>query len=130
MEQGLVTEDGEKDLEGKEFSEILADLRARFDLGTIRAVMKMHSMLGHPSPKALATSLELMQAQESWVKCARLYQCEDCLKRQRPKAVRVATLPRAKTFNETVDTDNFHILWKNERRGSSTRSWTSTADSR
>ncbi len=40
-EQGMVAKDGEKDLDGKEFSELLSDLRARFDLGTIRAVMKM-----------------------------------------------------------------------------------------
>ena len=104
------------DIEKKEYAEILRTLREKFDFETIRAVSKMHVMLGHPSTRALTTSLELMGAKDVWTQCARLYSCEDCLKRQRPKSVRAATLPKASSFNEVVDTDNFHCLWKDKKR--------------
>ncbi|CAK0872984.1 unnamed protein product, partial [Prorocentrum cordatum] len=41
-----------------------------------------------------------------------LSQCEICLGRQRPRAVRVAVLPRAKRFNEVICTDVYYITWK------------------
>ena len=104
------------DVEKKEYTEILQTLREKFDFETIRAVSKMHGVLGHPSPRALTTSRELMGAKSAWIQCARLYSCEDCLKRQMPKSVSVATLPRASSFNDVVDTDNFHCLWRSKKR--------------
>ena len=57
-----------------------------------------------------------MNADEDWVSCATLYQFEECLKRQRPLAVKVVALPRASYFNEVVDTDIFQVIWRGNQR--------------
>ena len=50
-----------------------------------------------------------MQADPGWIACARVYTCEYCLSRQRCKSVRVASLPRATSFNQVLDIDVFHF---------------------
>ena len=57
-----VAEDDEPDLEQAESKAMLSALRQRFDNETIRAVAKLHNMLGHPSANALANSLGKMEA--------------------------------------------------------------------
>ena len=56
--------------------------------------------------------LQNMNEDPDWIACARLYTCECCLTSQRCTSVRVAALPRASSFNQVLDTDVFHILWK------------------
>ena len=57
-----------------------------------------------------------MYADDRLVSCARMYVCEPCLRRKRPKAPRVAALPTARSFNEVVDVDTFHVVWRGKRR--------------
>ena len=56
------------------------------------------------------------KAPAEWIQCAKLFQCEICLSRQRPRAVRVAVLPKATRFNEVVNTDVYYVTWKTKER--------------
>eukprot|EP00959_Pyramimonas_sp_CCMP1952_P406790 8526213-Pyramimonas_sp.AAC.1 len=56
------------------------------------------------------------KAPAEWLQCAKLFQCEVCLSRQRPRAARVAVLPKAKRFNEVANTDVYYVTWKNKER--------------
>ncbi|CAK0875283.1 unnamed protein product, partial [Prorocentrum cordatum] len=40
------------------------------------------------------------KAPAAWIQCVRVFQCEICMKLQRPRSVRVAVLPMAKRFNQ------------------------------
>lgn len=50
------------------------------------------------------------------MRCAQMYVCEVCHKRQRPGAHRVVSLPTASKFNQAVGVGVFHVAWDSVRR--------------
>ena len=98
-------------------------LLEKFTIDEVKWVEKVHIQMGHPSSDALAAALKEMNADDRLVSCARIYICEICPKRQRPKAVRIARIPKDRGFNDTIDIDTFHVNW-NRSISSSVLSWT------
>ncbi|CAK0788562.1 unnamed protein product, partial [Prorocentrum cordatum] len=111
----LIADQG-MDIDAIEYTDMKQELMRQFNASTIRAVKRAHVSLGHPSNAARAVAMQHAGAPAEWIQCARLFQCEICLGRQRPRAVRVAVLPRAKRFNEVVCTDVHCITWKKKAR--------------
>eukprot|EP00959_Pyramimonas_sp_CCMP1952_P452626 9466912-Pyramimonas_sp.AAC.1 len=85
-----------KDIDAIEYTDVMQELMKRFSVSTVRAVKRAHISLGHPSNAALAAAMMHAKAPAKWIQCAKLFQCEVCRSRQRPRAVRVAVLPKAK----------------------------------
>jgi len=106
----LALEETVDEFEKIEMKELLGDLKQKFDLVTIRTVSKLHDQFGHPSAQALAAALTAMKADPEWIACAKLYVCETCLNKQKKTSVRIVALPKAKSFNQVVDIDVFHLL--------------------
>ncbi|CAK0883894.1 unnamed protein product [Prorocentrum cordatum] len=105
-----------KDIDAIEYTDVMQELMKRFSVSTVRAVKRAHISLGHPSNAALAAAMMHAKAPAKWIQCAKLFQCEVCRSRQRPRAVRVAVLPKAKRFNKVVNTDVYYVTWKNKER--------------
>ena len=112
----FVTEDVEPSKEDVEHKEMMAELRGSFDDNVIKAVARMHQQLGHPSPDRLASELADLGYDKLHSACARRYRCEACLKRKRPMLFKPAKLSTAASFNDTIDIDVFHLLWKDEKK--------------
>jgi hypothetical protein len=107
-EENYIVEDAnEKRHEELESPEIPRELRNKIDLEMIRALSKFHIMPEHPSSAALSRALATMEAPREWIKRARPFNNEKCLKRSHPHSLHIARLPRAKYFNGTVDSDIF-----------------------
>ncbi|CAK0791252.1 unnamed protein product [Prorocentrum cordatum] len=102
-------EEVSKDIDAIGYTDVMQELMKRFNVSTIREVKRAHISLGHPSNAALATAMKHAKAPAEWLQCAKLFQCEVCLSKQRPRAVRVAVLPTAKRFNEVVNTDVYYV---------------------
>ncbi|CAK0890714.1 unnamed protein product, partial [Prorocentrum cordatum] len=105
-----------KDIDAIEYTDVMQELMKRFNVSTIRAVKRAHISLGHPSNAALATAMKRAKAPAEWTQCAKLFQCEVCLSRRRPRAARAAVLPQARMFKEVVNTDVYYATWKNKER--------------
>ncbi|CAK0816650.1 unnamed protein product [Prorocentrum cordatum] len=116
IDEIYTAEEVHKDIDAIEYTDVMQELLKRFNVSTIRAVKRAHVSLGHPSNAALANAMRHAGAPAEWIQCARLYQCEICLKRQRPRTARVAVLPKAKRFNEVVSTDVYYVTWKTKER--------------
>ncbi|CAK0797600.1 unnamed protein product [Prorocentrum cordatum] len=97
IDEIYTAEEVHKDIGAIEYTDVMQELMKRFNVSTIRAVKRA-------------------RAPAEWIQRARLYQCEICLKRQRPRTVRVAVLPKAKRFNEVVSTDVYYVTWKTKER--------------
>ncbi|CAK0792453.1 unnamed protein product [Prorocentrum cordatum] len=99
-----------------EYKEVWKNLLEKFTLDEVKWVEKVHVQMGHPSSEALAAALKEMNADDRLVSCARIYICEICLKRQRPKPVRIARIPKDRGFNDTIDIDTFHVKWNDKHK--------------
>ena len=89
METMVVEEAEEEDEKDEAVREHLKELRRKYGVNVVRSVLKIHKMLGHPSPGALAQYLQQAQCEAEWVTCARELKCSFCQERSRPKAVRI-----------------------------------------
>ncbi|CAK0828215.1 unnamed protein product [Prorocentrum cordatum] len=105
-----------KDIDAIEYTDMMQELTKRCNVSTIRAVKRAYVSLGRPSNAALAVAAQHAGVRADWAQCAGLSHCKVCLGRQRPRAARVAVLPRAKRFNEVVCTDVYHVAWKKKER--------------
>ena len=105
-----------EELEHLEYNELYQKLLDKFPLEVVKKTQRLHEHFGHPAPTALAAALQQAGCDEHIVKRARCFTCEDCLKMQRPKEVRIAALPRAGDFIQIVDMDVFHVMWRGRRR--------------
>lgn len=85
------------------------ELRRKYGVNVVRSVLQIHKMLGHPSPGALAQYLQQAQCEAEWVTCTRELKCSFCPERSRPKAVRIARVPLANSFNDQISIDVFYI---------------------
>ena len=113
MVEAVMAEDDQQDEAMKEH---LKDMRKKFGAETVRTVLKLHRMLGHPPTAALAAHLRHAGAEAEWIQCAKELKCQHCKERERPRAVRVARIPRASHFNELVEMDTFYVMHKEEMR--------------
>ena len=104
------------EMEDLEHRHVLRDIRSHFGLEVIRVVSRLHDQLGHPSPLALSRAMEGMGYDQEHVKCAKIFECEHCLRRVRPKAFRIAALPRATSFNDVVCADVMHLKYNGKKR--------------
>ena len=95
----LLTEESVNDIETAEFKELMNELRTKFPKEVIREVAKLHNQLGHPAPNKLAEALIDAKKPKEYSACARLFVCENCLRRKEPGLFRVAALPKASHFN-------------------------------
>ncbi|CAK0898302.1 unnamed protein product, partial [Prorocentrum cordatum] len=116
IEDANAAEEVSQDIDAIEYTDVMQELMKRFNVSTTRAVRRAHISLGHPSNAALATAMKHAKAPAEWLQCAKLFQCAVCLSRQRPRAVRVAVLPKARRLNEVVNTDVYYVTWKNKER--------------
>ena len=89
--------------------DLLKALRKKHADATIKQVKKYHDQLGHPSNARLMKALKDTGATDLVISCAREYACEACLKRQRPRAPRVVSLPTARQLNDIVDMDTYYV---------------------
>ncbi|CAK0876399.1 unnamed protein product [Prorocentrum cordatum] len=105
-----------KDIDAMEYTDVMQELMKPCSASTIRTVERPRVSLGHPSRAALAVAMQHAGASTEWAQCARLFKCEICLSRQRPRAVRVAVLPRSKRFNEVTCTDVHYITRMKKER--------------
>ena len=112
----LVAEHVEPSPDDVEYKEFLAELRGQFSDNLIKAVARVHQRVGHPSPECVAAELVDQGYDEEHSSCARRFRCEACLKRKRPPLHKPAKISTAKSFNDTVDIDVFHILWNDEKK--------------
>ena len=116
METMVVEEAEEEDEKDEAIREHLKELRRKYGVNVVRSVLKIHKMLGHPSPGALAQYLQQAQCEAEWITCARELKCSFCQERSRPKAVRIARVPSANSFNDQISIDVFHVQHKGETR--------------
>ena len=113
MVEAVVPEDDQEDEATKEH---LKEMRRKYGAETVRTVLKLHRMLGHPPTAALAAHLRHAGAEAEWIQCAKELKCQHCKERERPRAVRVSRIPRADHFNELVEMDTFYVMHKGEMR--------------
>eukprot|EP00959_Pyramimonas_sp_CCMP1952_P376447 7885122-Pyramimonas_sp.AAC.1 len=104
------------DFDFGEYNNAMRELTKRYSASTVRAVKRAYISLGHPPSAALATAMQNAKAPAEWIQRARVFQCEICMKRQRPRPVRVAVLPKANRFNQVVCTDVYYTMWKKKER--------------
>ena len=105
--------DNFEDLEHLEYNELYQKSLEKFTLEIVKRTQRLHEHFGHPAPTVLAAALQQAGCDEHIIKCARCFMCEE---RQRPKAVRIAALPRALYFNQIIDMGVFHVMWRGRRR--------------
>ncbi|CAK0890436.1 unnamed protein product, partial [Prorocentrum cordatum] len=105
-----------KDIEAIEYTDMMQGPTKRPNASTIRAAKHAHVSLDHLSNAALAVAMQHAGAPAEWTQCAGLSQCEICLGRQRPRAIRVAVLPTTQRFNEVIRTDVHYITRKQKER--------------
>ena len=89
--------------------DLLKGLRKKHSDVIIRQVKRLHEQLGHPSNAKLVNALRDSGATNAVMACAREFACESCLKRQHPKSARIVALATARSFNDIVDMDTYHI---------------------
>ena len=116
METMVVEEAEEEDEKDEAVREHLKELRRKYGVNVVRSVLKIHKMLGHPSPGALAQYLQQAQCEAEWITCARELKCSFCQERSRPKAVRIARVPSANAFNDQISIDVFYIQHRGDTR--------------
>lgn len=73
------------------------------------AIRHLHHMFGHPSNETLARVFQRGKAPLKMVQAVLGWECLDCDIRSKPKAARVATVPRASQPNEGVAIDAMYI---------------------
>ena len=116
LETMVVEEAEEEDEKDEAARDHLKELRRRYGVNVVRSVLKIHKMLGHPSPGALAQYLKQAQCEAEWVTCAKELRCSFCQERSRPKAVRIARVPSANSFNDQISIDVFHVQHRGQTR--------------
>ncbi|CAK0834201.1 unnamed protein product [Prorocentrum cordatum] len=105
-----------RDIGAIEYTDVMQELMKRFNVSTIRAVKRARVSLGHPLNASLAIAMQHAGTPAELIPSARLQYSEICPRRQRPRAIRVAVLPKAKRFNEVVCTNVCYITSKMKER--------------
>ena len=82
----------------------------------MRSVLKMHKMLGHSSPGALAQYLQQAQCENEWITCAQRAEMRFLSREVKAKGSEDARVPSAKSFNDQISIDVFHVQHRGETR--------------
>ena len=73
-----------------------------------QAISKIHTSLGHPSPRVMARILREGGANKDVVRMAMEWECPHCAAEKRPRLNRVGKPELARTFNDQVSMD---LVW-------------------
>ena len=72
---------------------------------TRRAIIRIHTNLGHPQNSTLAKMITDAGGSEELIKCATRYQCSVCKRMSQPRLRRLVSVPRTRQFNDTLLAD-------------------------
>ena len=70
-----------------------------------RAIVPIHTNLGHPQKSTLAKMITDAGGSEEMIKCATRYPCSVCKRMHRPRLRRPVSVPRTRQFNDTLLAD-------------------------
>ena len=88
-----------------EADEAMREWRQKFPEQTRRAIIRIHTNLGHPLNSTLAKMITDAGGSEEMIKCANRYPCSVCKRMPRPRLRRPVSVPRTRQFNDTLLAD-------------------------
>ena len=88
-----------------EEDEAMREWRQEFLEQTRRAIIRIHTNLGHPQNSTLAKMISDAGGSEEMIKCATRYPCSVCKRMSRPRLRRPVSVPRTRQFNDTLLAD-------------------------
>ena len=83
----------------------MREWRQEFPEQTRRAIIRIHTNLGHPQNSTLAKMISDAGGSEEMIKCATRYPCPVCKRMSRPRLRRPVSVPRTRQFNDTLLAD-------------------------
>ena len=88
-----------------EEDESMREWRQEFPEKMRRAIIRIHTNLGHPQHSTLAKMISDAGGCEAMIKCATRYPCSVCKRMSRPRLRRPVSVPRTRQFNDTLLAD-------------------------
>ena len=88
-----------------EEDDVIREWRQEFPEQTKRAIIRIHTNLGHPQNSTLAKMISDAGGSEEMIKCATRYPCSVCKRMSRPRPRRLVSVPRTRQFNDTLLAD-------------------------
>ena len=85
-----------------EEDEAMREWRQEFLDQTRRAIIRIHTNLGHPQNSTLAKMITDVGGSEEMIRCANRYPCPVCKRMSRPRLRRPVSVPRTRQFNDTL----------------------------
>ena len=102
---GCPVDDEEATAFPSEADEAMREWRQAFPEQTRRAIIRIHTNLGHPQNSTLAKMISDAGGSEEMIKCATRYPCSVCKRMSRPRLQRPVSVPRTRQFNDTLLAD-------------------------
>ena len=99
------TDDEEATAFPSEEDEAMREWRQEFPEQTRRAIIRIHTNLGHPQNSTLAKMVSDAGGSEEMIKYASRYPCSVCKRMSRPRLRRPVSVPRTRQFNDTLLAD-------------------------
>ena len=88
-----------------EEDEAMRKWRQEFPEQMRRAIIRIHTNLGHPHNSTLAKMISDAGGSEEMIKCSTRYPCSVCKRMSRPRLRRPVSIPRTRQFNDTLLAD-------------------------
>ena len=88
-----------------EADEAMREWRQEFPEQMRRAIIRIHTNLGHLQNSTLAKMISDAGGSEEMIKCATRYPCSVCKRMSRPRLRRPVSVPRTRQFNDTLLAD-------------------------
>ena len=88
-----------------EEDEATREWRQKFPVQLKRAIIRIHTNLGHPQNSTLAKMITDAAGSEEMIKCATRYPCSVCKRMSQPCHRRPVSVPRTRQFNDTLLAD-------------------------
>ena len=83
----------------------MREWRQEFPEKMRRAIIRIHTNLGHPQNSILAKRISDAGGSDEKIKCANRYPCSVCKRMSRPRLRRLVSVPRTRQFNDTLLAD-------------------------
>ena len=83
----------------------MREWRQEFPEKMRRAIIRIHTNLGHPQNSTLAKMISDAGGSEDMIKCETRYPCSVCKRMSQPRLRRPVSLPRTRQFNDTLVAD-------------------------
>ena len=88
-----------------EEDESMHEWRQEFHEKMGRAIIRIHTNLGHPQNSTLAKMISGAGGSEETIKCATRYPCSVCKRMSWPRLRRPVSVPRTRQFKDTLLAD-------------------------